>query len=107
VVQAEPVPETLPNRPRDTSKVDGILTSDTRLAARVLSHCSASSSGSSCGVLDVSCDPPGSGVAVPSAVRAGESGLGESVSVLFLTETIGESTHSSVAETVQSKSSAE
>ncbi len=47
VIQAEPVPETLPRPPRGTFKVDGILTSDTRLAARVLSHSSASSSGPS------------------------------------------------------------
>ena len=107
MIQTEPALETLPSRPSDTFKVDGILTSDTRLAARVLSHCSASSSDSSCGVLDVSCDDPGSGVAVPSAVRAGESGLAASVGVLFLTETTGESINSSVAGTVQSKSSAE
>jgi hypothetical protein len=69
-IQTEPVPETLPRRPspRDTFKVDGILTSDTRLAARVLFHSSASSSGSSCGVLDLSRDAPASGVAVPSNV---------------------------------------
>lgn len=68
VIQAEPAPETLPRRPSDTFKVDGILTSDTRLAARVLFHSSASSSGSSCGVVDLSCDGPGSGVVVPSLI---------------------------------------
>ena len=107
VIQTEPAPEALPRRPSDTFNVDGILTSDTRLAARVLSHSSASSSGSSSGVLDLSFDSPGSGVVTPSFVRAGENGLGVSVGVLFLTETIGESRLSNPSIAEQSKSSAE
>ena len=68
VIQTEPVPEPQPRRARGTFKVDGILTSDTRLATRVLSHSSASSSDSSCAASKLSCEGLVSGVVIPSIV---------------------------------------